>query len=76
MTEEYNAKLLIAYKFAIEASQDGISDVLEDVILAVMNGGQGVTLRGGMVTTPAVPYDNRNIAIRTGMDHSSREVES
>ena len=36
MTDESKAKLLQAYKFAVEADQDGIADLLEGVILDVM----------------------------------------
>ena len=36
MTQEQNAKLLQAYRAAIAAEQDGIADMLEDVILAEM----------------------------------------
>jgi len=38
MTDESNAKLLQAYKYATEAEQDGIADLLEDVILELMDG--------------------------------------
>jgi hypothetical protein len=38
MTDESRAKLLQAYKFAVEADQDGIADLLEGVILDVMDG--------------------------------------
>lgn len=37
MTEESNAKLLQAYKYATEADQDGIADLLGDVILELMD---------------------------------------
>jgi hypothetical protein len=36
MTDEGKANLLRAYRLAIEAGQDGIADMLEDVILAEM----------------------------------------
>lgn len=37
MTQEQNAKLLQAYRAAIAAGQDGIADMLEDVILDEMS---------------------------------------
>jgi hypothetical protein len=36
MTEENKAKLMQAYRAAIAAGQDGIADMLEDVILGEM----------------------------------------
>ena len=36
MTDEGKANLLRAYRLAVEAGQDGIADMLEDVILAEM----------------------------------------
>ena len=36
MTEENAAKVIQAYKYAIMADQDGITDLLEDVILDEM----------------------------------------
>ena len=36
MTEENKAKLLQAYRAAVAAGQDGIADMLEDVILGEM----------------------------------------
>ena len=36
MTNEGKANLLRAYRLAVEAGQDGIADMLEDVILAEM----------------------------------------
>ena len=41
MTPENRAKLLQALCFAIQAGQDGISDLLQDVILGEMDGGEG-----------------------------------
>ena len=38
MTPESNASLLQAYKYAVEAGQDGIADLLESVILSEMDG--------------------------------------
>lgn len=40
MTQEQNAKLLQAYRAAIAAKQDGIADMLEDVILGEMGSGE------------------------------------
>ncbi len=47
MTQEQNAKLLQAYRAAIAAGQDGIADMLEDVILEMMGSGE--------VKVPVIP---------------------
>lgn len=66
MTDESNAKLLQAYKYATEADQDGIADLLGDVILELM-GGEKL----GMVTIGATDeirpswQTSRPIAVNT-----------
>ena len=55
MTQEQNAKLLQAYRAAIEAEQYGIADALEDVILEEMDGGID-TIKAGDYITTARPY--------------------
>lgn len=45
MTEENKAKLMQAYRAAVAAGQDGIADMLEDVILGEMGQEKTVTWR-------------------------------
>ena len=66
MTYENQAKLVEAYKFAICAEQDGIADLLEDLILSEME--QSVTLPhltpkvAEPDNMPPIPaYGNRNV---------------
>ena len=68
MTDENQAKLLTAYKYAIEAEQDGIAELLEDVILGEMEPRPTVTLRGDTPRTasldnmPLIPsFGSRNV---------------
>jgi len=84
MSEETNAKLLQAYRSAVEAGQDGIADTLEDVILEKM--GESVkypiTIGATRTTTDppwkitcgpdVVPLDAHSRC--TGIDHLSKET--
>jgi hypothetical protein len=72
MTDESKAKLLMAYKYAVEADQDGIADLLEDVILDVMGGGTPWMVTRGTQNTLEPPW---NVTC-TGIDHTTREVTS
>jgi hypothetical protein len=51
MTEENKARLMQAYRAAIAAGQDGIADVLEDVILGEMGQRPNITFRGSTPRT-------------------------
>lgn len=85
MMQEGRAKLLQAYRAAIEAGQDGIADMLGDVILEEMNDrpspkvfreDRSTTSPPWTITcgTDAVPFDAKRTC--TGIDHPSREVTS
>ena len=74
MTDESKAKLLQAYKFAVEADQDGIADLLEDVILDVM-GERTSSIVIGERNTLEPPW-NVTSTTCTGIDHTTREVTS
>lgn len=57
MTPESKAQLLLAYRYAIMADQDGISDLLEDVILAEMSKEEPPPIVvGGSRTTTEPPW--------------------
>ena len=72
MTDESKAKLLQAYRAAVEAEQDVIADMIEDVILDVMGGGTPWMVTRGPRTTLEPPW---NVTC-TGIDHTTREVTS
>ena len=67
MTDENQAKLLTAYKHVIEAEQDGIAELLEDVILGEMEQRPTVTLRGDAPRT--APIDNMPLIPPFGSRH-------
>lgn len=46
MTQEQSASLLQAYRMAVAAEQDGIADMLEDVILVEMGKSEVSVMRG------------------------------
>ena len=89
MTDESKAKLLQAYRAAVEAEQDVIADMIEDVILDVMGGGTPSIVIGEhnaikppwrVEATPtplSVPmtYAVNTATESTGIDHT-REVTS
>ena len=72
MTDESKAKLLQAYRAAVEAEQDVIADMIEDVILDVMGGGAPWMVTRGTQNTLEPPW---NVTC-TGIDHTTREVTS
>ena len=83
MTQEQNAKLLQAYRAAIAAEQDGIADMLEDVILGEMNDRPSPTVfcEDRSTTNPpwtiscgtdVVPLDAK--VTYTGINHLSKET--
>jgi len=73
MSEESKAKLLQAYRAAVEAEQDVIADMIEDVILDVMDGERThLTVTRGTQNTLEPPW---NVTC-TGIDHTTREVTS
>ena len=89
MTQETQAKLLQVYRAAIEAEQDGIADMLEDVILDVMGSGEvkvpvmrGIKIGDGepQVKPPWNVTCGPNIVPLsgtmecTGIDHLSKET--
>ena len=55
MTEENKARLMQAYRAAVAAGQDGIADMLEDVILGEMGQEKTVTWRD---VPKVAPLDN------------------
>lgn len=70
MTPENQAKLLQAYKMSIEACQDGIADILEDVILGEMEHAKPtVTFRDAYAmpeTTPkGFPFESLDVKCAT-----------
>lgn len=84
MTQESNAALLQAYKYATEADQDGIADLLETVILELMEESKlSPIVIGESRTTTEQPW---NVTCRpnivplggtvecTGIDHLSKET--
>ena len=84
MTGESQAKLLQAYRAAISAGQDGIADMLEDVILGELEEAKlyPIVIGESRTTTEptwniscgpdVVPLDMK--AMCTGTDHMSKEV--
>lgn len=86
MSTETNAVLLRAYRSAVEAGQDTIADMLEDVILEKMNESAQYPITIGTPRTTTdppwkiscgpdvVPLDAHLHC--TGIDHSSRDVTS
>ena len=89
MTDESKAKLLQAYRAAVEAEQDVIADMIEDVILDVMGGGTPSTVTRGTQNTLEPPwrveatplsvpmtYTVNTATESTGIDHTTREVTS
>lgn len=84
MTGESQAKLLQAYRAAIEAGQDGIADMLETVILELMEESKpSPIVIGESRTTTEPPWKTScgpNIVPlggtteRTGIDHPSKET--
>ena len=85
MTPESKAQLLLAYRYAIMADQDGISDLLEDVILDEMSKEEpsSIVVGGSRTTTEppwkvtcsqdAVPLSGIRAAWM-GTDHMSKEA--
>ena len=86
MTQEQNARLLQAYRAAIEAEQDGIADLLEDAILEEMGKNKVSVMRGikvdGKSLEPPwnvtcgpdiVPLGGTTVEC-TGTDHLSKET--
>ena len=71
MTDESKAKLLMAYKYAAMADQDGIADLLEDVILDVMGERTPWMVTRGNQNTLEPPWK----VTCTSIDHT-REVTS
>lgn len=82
MTEESKAKLLQAYKYAAMADQDGIADLLEDVILDVMGKGTSSIVISEPRTTLEPPWrvtcgpDTVKLGTTVAIDHTTREVTS
>ena len=85
MTDESKAKLLRAYRSAVEAEQDVIADMIEDVILDVMGGGTPWIVTRGTQNTLEPPWivtcgpDTVKLGTTvagTGIDHTTREVTS
>ncbi len=77
MTDESRAKLLQAYKFAVEAEQDGIADLLEDVILDVMDGERTSSIVIEPRNTPEPQWREPPWRVTcTGIDTTTREVKS
>jgi hypothetical protein len=86
MTQESNAALLQAYKYATEADQDGIADLLETVILELMgSGNQSPIILGDSRTTTDQPWKiscGPDIVTLggtmecTGIDHLSKETKA
>lgn len=72
MTDESKAKLLMAYKYAAMADQDGIADLLEDVILDVMGGGTPWMVTRETRNTLEPPWT----VTCTSIDTATREVKS
>jgi len=84
MSEETNAKMLQAYRSAVEAGQDVIADMLEDVILEKMDESvkYPITIGATRTTTDppwkitcgtdVMPLDARLRC--TGIDHLSKET--
>lgn len=62
MTDENKAKLMQAYRAAIAAEQDGIADMLEDVILGEMGQEKTVTWRDA---PKVAPLDNMPLITTT-----------
>jgi len=60
MTEENKARLMQAYRAAVAAGQDGIADMLEDVILGEMVQKKTVTWRD---MPKVAPLDNMPLTI-------------
>lgn len=56
MSEESKAKLLQAYRFAVEAEQDVIADMIEDVILELMCERTHSTVTRGTQNTLEPPW--------------------
>jgi hypothetical protein len=57
MTDEGKANLLRAYRLAVESDQDGIADMLEDVILGLMGSeSPSPIVIGGSRTTTEPPW--------------------
>jgi hypothetical protein len=57
MIDEGKANLLRAYRLAVEAGQDGIADLLEDVILGLMGSeSPSPIVIGGSRTTTEPPW--------------------
>jgi len=84
MTQESNAALLQAYKYATEANQDGIADLLETVILELMEearpsqiviGDSRTTTEPSWKTScgPAIVPLGGTVEC-TGIDHLSKDV--
>lgn len=85
MKEDSQAKLLQAYRSAIAAGQDGIADMLEDVILGEMEEAKlsPIVIGDSRTTTEptwniscgpdVVPLDMK--AMCTGIDHMSKEAK-
>ncbi len=84
MTQERNARLLQAYRAAISAEQDGIADMLEDVILSEMKEAKlSPIVIGESRTTTEPPWKIScgpdivplgGTVECTGIDHLSKEV--
>lgn len=56
MTSVEYGELLHAYKYAVEANQDGIAELLEDVIIALlMDGGETRQTDTGPFVIPTTP---------------------
>ena len=65
MTSENQVKLLQAYTLALQAEQDGIAELLEDIILAEMKGVSSV-MRPSLTPkrlddTQIPPFGSRNV---------------
>lgn len=86
MTQEQNTKLLQAYRAAISAGQDGIADMLEDVILEKM-GPKSPVMREVALTPAKLSNEamcellygpaNEMMGAKaewTGIDHLSKET--
>ena len=83
MTQEQSAKLLQAYRAAIAAGQDGIADMLEDVILEEMDEARPSPIFIGERTTTEPPWKvtcGPGVTLLgakmqwTGIDHLSKET--
>jgi len=84
MKEDSQAKLLQAYRAAIEAGQDGIADMLEDVIIGELEEAKlyPIVIGESRTTTeppwktscgPAIVPLGGTVEC-TGIDHMSKEV--